>query len=282
MEKIILIIVVVLFISLLLVSILVFLSNKIKVSRYKIKSDKISKDFDGYKILQLSDLHNWNHTLEIVKIAYTVKPDIIVMTGDMINNKRKKYDNFIKLVNSLNKCKIIYVYGNHENLYDKKELKKIQKELDNLKVITLNNDKLTIFEEDSHINIYGLHYQNKYYNTKNKFNVTKKFIEEKIGIASKNEFNILLSHDPLKYDAYNEWGSDLTFSGHIHGGVVGISRHNGLLSPEHKFFPKYSSGINEVNNMNLVVSRGLGTNNKISFRLFNPLEIVVVELYSKK
>lgn len=59
-------------------------------------------------------------------------------------------------------------------------------------------------------------------------------------------------------DAYSRWGADLTFSGHVHGGMVRFPLIGGLLSPERRFFPKYDAGKYKVNGKELIVNRGPG------------------------
>ena len=83
---------------------------------------------------------------------------------------------------------------------------------------------------------------------------------------------LLLAHNPLFGELYSAWGADYTFSGHVHGGIINIMGQ-GLLSPERKFFPKYSKGIYEINGKKLLVSAGIG-----KLRLFNPSETVVYEI----
>ena len=81
-----------------------------------------------------------------------------------------------------------------------------------------------------------------------------------------------MAHNPDYFPAYAKWGADITFSGHIHGGVVRIGK-KGLLHPERKFFPKYSAGIYKIGDKALAVTTGLG-----KFRLFNASEVMLVTL----
>lgn len=96
-------------------------------------------------------------------------------------------------------------------------------------------------------------------------------MDESLGKSPECE-TLLLAHNPLWGKVYADWGADYTFSGHIHGGAVrflGI----GILSPERRFFPKYSKGIYEIDSMKLCVSAGIGKK-----RLFNPPEIVIYKI----
>ena len=105
-------------------------------------------------------------------------------------------------------------------------------------------------------------------------------IENEVGIVDNSNFNILLAHTPFSFDAYAEMGFDLILSGHVHGGVIRLPFVGGVLSPERKFFPKYSGGIYSKEKSQMIVSRGLGYGS-LKFRMFNTPEIVVVTLKSK-
>ena len=93
-------------------------------------------------------------------------------------------------------------------------------------------------------------------------------------------YNILLSHNPLYYPAYRDWGADLTLSGHIHGGIIRIPGLGGLLSPDLTLFPRYDGGHFTERGKHLIVSRGLG--NHFLVRVMNPPEIGVITLARQK
>ena len=95
-----------------------------------------------------------------------------------------------------------------------------------------------------------------------------------------DKYNILLAHNPNFIDSYAKWGADLTLSGHIHGGMVRIPFLGGVFSPDTVLFPKYSSGLYEVDGKKLIVSRGLGRGVR-GFRFFNKPEINVITLNSE-
>lgn len=94
-----------------------------------------------------------------------------------------------------------------------------------------------------------------------------------------SHLNVLLSHRPELIYAYEEAGMDLVLSGHAHGGQVRLPFMGGLIAPNQGIFPKYTSGIHNVGDTSMVISRGLG-NSIIPFRIFNRPELVVVILRS--
>lgn len=248
----------------------------IDVSHYEIKSDKLNQKYNNYKIMLLTDLHNRDITEKLVKIVNEENPNIIVMSGDMINEKVDGFDNFFNLCEELKDKTIYYVFGNHEeNMSDEKQNEFIEKIKEKTNVILLNNDKV---ELDDSFTIYGFSHQVKYYLASTKEKIDLNYIEERIGKIDINKFNLLISHDPLLYNLYSEYGFDMVLSGHLHGGIINIPFVGGLLSPDFTFFPKYYKGVNKIGNTNLVISRGLGYGYMIPIRVFNRGEVVIINL----
>lgn len=248
----------------------------IDVSHYEIKSDKLNQKYNNYKIMLLTDLHNRDITEKLVKIVNEENPNIIVMSGDMINEKVDGFDNFFNLCEELKDKTIYYVFGNHEeNMSDEKQNEFIEKIKEKTNVILLNNDKV---ELDDSFTIYGFSPQVKYYLASTKEKIDLNYIEERIGKIDINKFNLLISHDPLLYNLYSKYGFDMVLSGHLHGGIINIPFVGGLLSPDFTFFPKYYKGVNKIENTNLVISRGLGYGYMIPIRVFNRGEVVIINL----
>ena len=102
-------------------------------------------------------------------------------------------------------------------------------------------------------------------------------IEERIGMSDPDAFQVLLAHNPSYMDEYLDWGADLILSGHLHGGMVRLPGVGGVIGPDFVVFPKYSGEMQKVGDQTVIVSKGLGTHT-IHIRLFNPAEIVVIEM----
>lgn len=248
----------------------------IDISHYEIKNNKLNQKYNNYKIMLLTDLHNRDITEKLIKIVNEENPNIIVMSGDMINEKVEGFDNFFNLCEKLKDKTIYYVFGNHEeNMSDEKQNEFIEKIKEKTNVILLNNDKV---ELDDSFTIYGFSHQVKYYLASTKEKIDLNYIEERIGKIDTNKFNLLISHDPLLYNLYSEYGFDMVLSGHLHGGIINIPFVGGLLSPDFTFFPKYYKGVNKIGNTNLVISRGLGYGYMIPIRVFNRGEVVIINL----
>ena len=276
--------IVIVLLLLLVVLLRIYIDNEIpKVSNVEIKSPKLPEVFDGYKIVQLSDLHSksfGNNNEMLIDMIDKESPNIIVMTGDMVTANEKDFTVFYSLVKELTKkYRVYYVYGNHEGELSLKLKSVITAFLKENGVIVLDNDYISIEKNNEKINLYGLCYTQKYYSYKGgkKHIITENYIKNKLGTIDKNKYNILLTHNPLFFDAYSGYGFDLTLSGHVHGGLIRLPFIGGILSPERKFFPQYSAGVYEKGNSKLVVSRGLSRGTK-GFRFFNRPDVVSITL----
>lgn len=265
--------------------------NTLEIAQYTIKNKKIPKEFDGYNIVQISDLHSKSFGKNNIKLLQKIKslnPDIIVITGDLVDGENNNYDIALNFMKELTKLyKVYYIIGNHEQKAlikkYKQEYIKYFEELNQIDFINLDDDKVKIQKNNSKINLYGLTVPYSCYkylfDDKEITTIDSKFLEQKLGDLNKNEFNILLAHTPFYFNAYEKWGADLTLCGHVHGGVVRLPFIGGLLSPDRKFFPKYDLGKYEKNNSTMIVSKGLG-GSKVLIRINCKPEIVSIKLKS--
>lgn len=260
----------------------------IDVTKYEIASSKIPKNFDGYTILQLSDLHSKsfgkNHETLLKKID-AEQPDMIVLTGDMINTNDADFSGFYQLAETLTQTyPVYYIVGNHEQNLPLRKYTELLAHLRQIGVTVLNNQSVSIFKDADRIELTGFTLPLPYYTNQLKDQVQKELTPEIltqfIGTPQKEIFQIFLSHNPLYFDTYSSWGADLTLAGHIHGGIIRFPFIGGLLSPERTFFPKYSGGTYKKEDATLIVNRGLG-NGTVNFRIFNNPEITVIRLKSE-
>lgn len=268
-----------------------FQNNWLQVSRYRIESKKIPHGFDGYKILQLSDLHSkkfGKSNRRLIRKIDELNPDIIVITGDVMNNKRDDGSVFLDLLDSLTKQrKCYYITGNHEQfttLWDQDFLPAYLDKIRKAGTTVLNNEKVVLKKGSDRIHLYGMQIDLKYYRnlTKAEFKgieFHKNTMSNLLGECRPEIFNLLLTHNPLYFETYADWGADLVLCGHVHGGVARIPSVGGLLSPERVLFPKYSEGVYSIGKSSMIVNRGLG-NSTVNLRVFNRPEITLIALKS--
>lgn len=264
------------------------------VQKNEIVSNKIDSNFDGYKILQLSDLHSrefGENNIKLINKIYKIDPDIIVCTGDMMNSTEDDGHVFINLVKKISKdYPVYYIDGNHEQLVEYNNVGVYDEFISSLKeldVKVLKNTKVKIQKGSSYINMYGLNIDLVYYSTKaalkeanieyTEDNFSKTINKETF---ENNKYNILLTHNPIYFEVYEKSGVDLILSGHVHGGIIRIPFKGGLLSPDQEWFPKYYHELYTINDTNMIVSAGLG-NDTVNFRIFNPFEMNLITLRSE-
>ena len=253
-------------------------NNDIVITKSVYSASGVPKAFDGFKILQISDLHNkefGKNQSELMKHTKKLQPDIIVVTGDLIDSHRTDLAVSMEYISQAVKvAPVYYVTGNHEK---RSELyTTLEKQLFNAGVNLLDNRSILLERNQEAIALAGM--EDPYLLPKE---YGRDAILEDILSSVSGEvpagFKILLSHRPELIDLYAKHGFDLVFSGHAHGGQFRLPGFGGVIAPGQGLFPKYTSGVIKKNQTSMYVSRGLG-NSVIPVRIFNRPELVVVTL----
>lgn len=249
--------------------------NHLVVSEYEYSNANIPQDFDGYKIVQLSDLHDkefGEHQERLLSQINNIKPDAIFLTGDFAT--KKSVENTRILVESLSgQYEMFFAPGNHEVgclKYD--ELKEI---FLNNNVHTLENDIVTIDRGASSLHVIGLKDLDSYKSSESPVEEMDKALKDLT--ADLDGVTCLLAHRPEYIDVYSNYNINLVFSGHAHGGQFIFPFIGSVYSPDQGLFPKLTQGQHERNGTTMIISRGLGNLAPVP-RLFNYPEIVVVTL----
>lgn len=252
-------------------------NKALEINTYHIESEEISESFDSFTIAQVSDLHNTEigkNNEKLVSKLKSTDPDIIVVTGDLIDSRNTDVDiavEFMKKALEIAPC--YYVNGNHEaRVINEYEILKSQ--LLSLGVTILDNDIIEIEKNSEKINLAGIN-DPVFYADIVRPNLTETTIRNVKG--NSEYFTVLLSHRPELFDVYVENDIDLVFSGHAHGGQFRLPLIGGLYAPNQGAFPKYDSGLFRENDTNMIVSRGIG-NSLFPFRFNNRPEIIVAIL----
>ena len=255
----------------------------LEVNEYEIVSDRIPEAFAGFRIAQVSDLHNKDFGEgygQLLTLLSEINPDIIVVTGDLIDSRQTDLDIAMEFAWQADKiARVYYVSGNHEARIPEYEDLKIG--LVKAGVVILENQKVQITREGESITLMGIDdpsFQEDYLFGDSE-SVARQAIED---LQNESDgYTILLSHRPELFDLYVETGMDLVFSGHAHGGQFRLPFVGGLVAPNQGFFPKYDAGQFAGENTTMIVSRGVG-NSIIPIRFNNRPEIVLVTLRNMK
>ncbi len=256
-----------------------FENNSIVISKFEVKSEKLPKSFNNFKIVQISDLHNKvfykdNNTL-VAKIK-SQNPDIIVITGDLVDRGKYNEENAISFIDKIKPiAPIYYVNGNHEGWSGK--FPSLEKKLKERGVHVLRNESVYYEKGKEKIVILGV--DDPAFNTNSHADdyMNEDIMKNELLNIDKKNFNILLSHRPELFDVYVHNNIDLVFAGHAHGGQVIIPFIGGIIAPNQGFWPKYYKGMYIKDTTTMVVSRGLG-NSVAPQRIFNRPEIISMTL----
>lgn len=245
------------------------------VTEETVSSERIPQSFDGYRIVQISDLHDatfGENQSKLVEKVRSMNPDVIFITGDLIDKNRYDLQNSLHAVEKLVQlADVYYVLGNHEVAVNR--INEIYGALEKLGVHILPNTSQEIERNGERLAIVGIEDPLNGIGAQSMLDMATKDI-------AKDAFTLLLAHRPEDIEAYAEHSMDVVFSGHAHGGQIRLPIIGGLFSPGQGLFPRLTSGKIVVENTTMIVSRGLG-NSTFPFRIFNFPEIVVVELEAK-
>lgn len=245
--------------------------NTFQTTFYDIDSKKI---YENIRIINLSDLHLKEFGKDNQKLVKKIKdlsPDIITISGDMINKNNKDFTIALNLCKQLvNIAPTYYCLGNHE--YEQLLFKNnnIIPQLEKLGVIVLNDEYKTITVKNTEIDICGC--------TQHAHNYDKYAKDYMNKYIKTDNFKLLLVHYPeLFLKQLKNINIDLALCGHVHGGQIILPFIGPLFSSDQGFFPKIAAGLYQFKYCTVIVNRGLGNNVKIP-RINNIPEIVVVDL----
>ena len=251
----------------------------LEINEYAIMSDKIPEAFAGFRIAQVSDLHNaefGDGNEKLIELLSQTDPDMIVITGDLIDSRHTDIEIALEFARqAINIAPIYYVSGNHEARV--REYEDLKMGLAEAGVNVLEDQKVQITREGESITLMGIDdpsFQEDYL-----FGDSESVARQAITDLQNesDRYTILLSHRPELFDLYVDTGMDLVLSGHAHGGQFRLPFIGGLVAPNQGFFPKYDAGLFSVGSTNMIVSRGVG-NSIIPIRFNNRPEIVVAVL----
>lgn len=233
-----------------------------------LSSPRLPDSFNGFRIAQISDIHTGSlHELAEVERGLNLlqmqKPDLILFTGDLVNNLTKEVEPFMKYLSRLQAPYGIYsILGNHDyGLYSFSEHEDQQREQQLMFEVhrelgwhLLRNQHAIISKQNEHISIIGV--ENWGLPPFPQFGDLDKALDG----LNPESFKILLSHDPTHWDAVtipHPLHIDLTLSGHTHGMQFGIEIGDFKWSPVSLRYPRWA-GLYKEQGQYLYVNRGFG------------------------
>lgn len=256
-------------------------NTALQTTKITVESAYIPAAFDGFRIAQVSDLHDAqlgeNHS-RLVKALEDVRPDMIALTGDMVDSSRTDIENTLAFARqAVQIAPTYYVNGNHEAIISEQDYEILTDGFRACGVVVLEDECVDIPRGADSIRLIGL-------NDIGHLNVSG--VDEKIaamqqtlkGLLKTNSgFSIVLSHRPELMDAYAQTTADLVLSGHAHGGQFRLPFLGGLIAPGQGLLPEYDSGLYKVNEASMIVSRGIG-NSSFPIRFNNRPELILITL----
>lgn len=242
------------------IAIFLLANNRLIVcSRHTILTEKAAG-----RILHLSDLHSCRFTRRLYQKIQREQPSLILITGDLWDRRKRDIPRMVDFAASLSAiCPVGYVPGNHEFHDPEHEQIFLQMEKRGIHVL---RHRTECFSEFAVLGMDWMCYG--------------AFSPQELSRLSRRpEYRIAAVHYPEFFETlYADYDIDLVLCGHAHGGQFRIPfLKKGIYSPDQGLFPRYSEGLHEQNGVKMIVSRGIG-NSRFPFRLWNPPEIVVIDL----
>ncbi len=245
-------------------------TQKISVKKLELKNSKIPKEFDGFRIMFISDFHlNGNPLLmrPLKNILESQQVDLYLFGGDYQVNAFGNYriikSLYSQLLTSIDTSKVYAVLGNHDEYA-------IAQILNDLGINMLINDYVTIEREQESILITGIDDSDRYLS----------HVFPKIDRDLLPKYKILLTHSPNVYKEGQSEGYDILLAGHTHSGQICYPGGIPILRFT-KFPRKYSYSLWNYKDMVGYTTAGVG-NTWVNIRFFCPPEVVIFTLKSDK
>lgn len=254
-------------------------TTALQLTGYTVQSPELPDAFQGFRIAQISDLHNaefGSDNEKLLSLLRSSQPDIIAITGDFIDSRRT--DIAVALAFAEEAVEIApcyYVTGNHESR-DKEAYAQLKSGLLTLGVTVLENDRIPLERDGETITILGIQdpsFEADHWRVM-EADVVEKYLNP---LSQESGFSLLLSHRPEFMELYARYGIDLVLCGHVHGGQFRLPFLGGVFGPGQGFFPEYDGGLYEKADTQMIVSRGIG-NSTIPLRFNNRPEVVLITL----
>jgi len=251
----------------------------VEVTRQRIRLRRLPKAFEGFRIVQLSDLHispfmTAAQIRRCVNIANDLKPDLIALTGDFLTWDASPQNEVVQALAPLRAPYGVFgCLGNHEILTETED--SITRLFATSGIRILRQARASIRSGGESLNLIGVDFQGKIGLPLPPW-PPEAYLRGVEKLIMQDRVNILLSHNPNTFDRAAQLGIDLSLAGHTHGGQLALdSVYHGLNLSRPAY--RYNRGWYEKQGAQVYVNRGIGT---IGFpiRFGAPPEITLFEL----
>lgn len=252
----------------------------LEVTHLRIKLPRLPKAFDGFRIVQLSDIHigpfmTSEEVRKYVGIANSQKADLAALTGDFITWDPSTQEAAVRSLSGLKApFGIVGCLGNHELWTGTED--SMTRLFSSIGVPMLRHTRAPVTLHGEMLNLIGVDFQTRTHMARNGEGVVRRYLEGIEPLVMPDTANILLSHNPNTFDRAAELGIDLSLAGHTHGGQLTLEFISPSISPSRLVTP-YVRGLFHKPGGQLYVNRGIGTI-FVPMRLGAPPEITVYEL----
>jgi len=242
-----------------------------KVQEVEIPVKDLPADLSRIRIVQLSDLHlgpflDESQLARVIDASNELRPDIAVVTGDLISSRGDPIDLAIKQCARLHASRILGCLGNHERYASVEDYVHVHGARHGISFLRQEAEKLRFGSAD--LNFAGVDYQS--------FADCDHYLEQADSMISPGVVNVLLSHNPDVFPTAAQQGWNITLAGHTHGGQVTVEILNQTLNMA-RIYTRYVSGLYQIGQSCCYVTRGIGTIG-IPARIGAPPEITLIRL----
>ena len=244
---------------------------------YQVHSRKLT---ESCRIVFLTDVHLREYgadNCDLVHDIRNLKPDLILLGGDLVTYGVSGYDSMLSLCRQLSEiAPVCGVLGNHEDeLYFLDNDRELVQHFTDAGVTVLRNEEAVYTVRGNTISILGVEGKSEDFD---KYGA-REFMDS-AEQETDYDFRICLTHIPTYFpDALENYSFELGLAGHTHGGIVRLPKIGPLYSAEEGFLPTYAGGTYTLNNgATLIVSRGLGDSSSNAPRINNVPELSVIDV----
>ena len=245
-------------------------NTEVTAVHYTFRSAKVKGALEGFRITQISDLHNrefGRDNCRLLALTEAQLPDLLVITGDLMDSYHTDLDRALNSAGRLARiAPCYYVTGNHEQRMSLRRQTEFYRALAAAGVVVLRNEAVTLGMGES-FRLLGVDCN------QGRTDALLRLMADR----SADELDILLSHKPHYAQYYERAGVDLVLTGHAHGGQWRLPGVGAIYAPGQGLLPKYTAGMYRLGKTVMCVSRGLG-NSSFPLRLENKPELVTVTL----